>query len=146
MTETELLDSCEKFFRVSGYDKLERDRLFQGPKSSFVSPLVGTKKVEDDEVESLVTYLRSKIEKYDNSFQSSVETALFDISDNYEGLKFLLTTDSKSYWPITTNPELNVAFENLMDEGMALLLLNGKSGYAMFDDFSKLAAPIAITD
>jgi len=118
----------------------------QGPKSSFVSPLVGTKKVEDDEVESLVTYLRSKIEKYDNSFQSSVETALFDISDNYEGLKFLLTTDSKSYWPITTNPELNVAFENLMDEGMALLLLNGKSGYAMFDDFSKLAAPIAITD
>jgi hypothetical protein len=146
LSEAELVTSCSDFFKIRGYDNIEKDRLFEGSHSSFVSPLVGTKKLEEGESESLVTYVRPRIEKYEIALQSSIESALFDILDNYSGMTLVLLTDSKSYWSLVKNPELNIAFENMMGEGLYLLLLNGRSGYALFDDFGKLTAPIAILD
>ncbi len=58
----------------------------------------------------------------------------------------MLVTDSLSYVPITKIEELGVAVENLMDEGMFLLFLNGRSGYAIFDDFKKLTMPVPVAD
>jgi len=42
--------------------------------------------------------------------------------------------------------ELGVAIESLMDDGMFLLFLNERSGYALFDEFQKLTMPIPVPD
>jgi hypothetical protein len=75
-----------------------------------------------------------------------LESMLYDIIDNYENTSLMLVTDSLSYLPITKTEELGVTIENLMEEGMFVLFLNGRSGYALFEDFEKLTMPIPVQD
>jgi hypothetical protein len=75
-----------------------------------------------------------------------LESMLYDLLDNYENTNLMLVTDSLSYLPIVKTEELSVALENLMDEGMYLLFLNERLGYALFDEFKKLTAPIPVPD
>ena len=65
--------------------------------------------------------------------------------DNYNlQTKLILVTDSLSYIPIIRLDELNVAIQNLMEEGLYLLFLNHRYSYAFFDKFENLTKPIAV--
>jgi hypothetical protein len=111
----------------------------------FNSLLVGSKD-DEEKGESIATYFAPRLDRYEIALFGSLESILFDILDNYEETNLMLVTDSMSYFPITKIEELGVAIENLMDEGMFLLFLNGRSGYAIFDEYAKLTKPIAVTD
>jgi len=143
LTELQLVKECSEFFKSNGYDQLEHDRIFDEGSQVFNSLLVGSKGSDDDK-ETIATYFRPKIDKYDVTLFGLFEGMLFDLLDSYENTNLMLVTDSLSYFPITKIDELGVAIENLMDEGMFLLFANGKSGYALFDDFKKLAMPIPV--
>ncbi len=145
MTEDQLVKECAEFFRSNGYDNLERDQILDQGNQIFNSLLVGSRG-EGDEKETIATYFQPRLDKYDVTVFGMLESILFDILDNYENTNLMLVTDSLSYVPITKIEELGVAVENLMDEGMFLLFLNGRSGYALFDDYSKLAMPIPVQD
>jgi hypothetical protein len=145
MTEAKLVKECANFLTSNGYDKLEYDRIFEQGNQVFNSLLVGTKEAED-EFEALATYFRPRMDNYDVALFGSLESMLFDIIDNYENTNLMLVTDSLSYVAITRIEELGVAVQNLMDEGMFLLFVNGRSGYALFDDFKKLVMPIPVQD
>lgn len=145
MTEEQLVRECEEFFKSNGYLNLERDRMFDEGSQVFNSLLVGTRG-DGDEKESIATYFRSKLDKYDISLSGMLESMLYDIIDNYENTSLMLVTDSMSYLPITKTEELGVTIENLMEEGMFVLFLNGRSGYALFEDFEKLTMPIPVQD
>jgi hypothetical protein len=145
LTDAELLKACEQFLVEDGFEKLELERQFETEHSRFVSPVTGIRNLSGGETEILATFIRPRIDKYEVSLQSSIESALYSVVDNYSA-ELALVTDSLSYTAITRNPELNVEFESLMDEGLLLLFLNGRSGHAKFDAFSKLTSPVAIED
>jgi hypothetical protein len=145
LSESKLIDQCAEFFASNGYDKLERDVMFDQGGQVFNSLLVGSKG-DGDAKESIATYFAPMLNKYETSLFGSLESILFDVLDNYDSTNLMLVTDSLSYFPITKIEELGVAVENLMDEGMFLLFVNGRSGYAIFDEYSKLTMPIAVSD
>ena len=145
LSEAQLLQGCQEFFKLNGYDKLEFNKVFDQGDKVFNSLLVGSK-VQDGYKETIATYFRPKIERNDISFFGTLESILFDLLDNYEDTNLMLVTDSLSYIPLITVEELSVATQNLMDEGMFLLFMNDKSGYALFDDFKKLTMPIPVSD
>ena len=142
MTEGKLIRGCEEFFKSNGYDQLEYDKLFDQGDKVFNSLLVGSKGGS----ETIATYFRPKIDRYDTGFFGLLESILYDVLDNYENTNLMLVTDSLSYVPITKVEELSVAVENLMDEGMFLLFLNERQAHAIFDDFKKLSMPIPVSD
>jgi hypothetical protein len=145
LNEARLIQQCTEFFESNGYKKLERDVMFDQGNHVFNSLLVGSKD-DEEKGESIATYFAPRLDRYEIALFGSLESILFDILDNYEETNLMLVTDSMSYFPITKIEELGVAIENLMDEGMFLLFLNGRSGYAIFDEYAKLTKPIAVTD
>jgi len=145
MTEAQLVKGCQEFFKSNGYAQLESDKLFDQGDKIFNSLVVGTK-VREGGNETIATYFRPKIDRYDINFFGLLESLLFDVLDNYEGTDLMLVTDSLSYVPLTKVEELSVGIQNLMDEGMFLLFMNDRSGYAIFDEFKKLSMPIPVTD
>ena len=145
LREGQLVEECVGFFESNGYDKIERDVMYDQGRQIFNSLLVGSKG-EADEKESIATYFRPRLDRHEIQLVGVLESILFDILDNYDSTNLMLVTDSLSYVPITKIEELGVAVENLMDEGMFLLILNGRSGYAIFDDFKKLTMPVPVAD
>jgi hypothetical protein len=144
MTEGQLIKGCREFFASNGYGQLEENKIFDQGEKIFNSLLVGTKSGE--EKESIATYFRPKIDRHDIGLFGSLESMLYDVLDNYEDTNLMLVTDSLSYIPMTRTEELSVALESLMDEGLFLLFLNDRHGYAVFDEFKKLTAPIQVPD
>lgn len=144
MTEGQLIRGCKEFFTSNGYAQLEENKIFDQGEKIFNSLLVGSKTGE--EKESIATYFKPKIDRHDIGLFGSLESMLYDVLDNYEDTNLMLVTDSLSYVPMTKTEELSVALENLMDEGLFLLFLNERSGYAVFDEFKKLTAPIPVPD
>jgi hypothetical protein len=144
MTEGQLIKGCKEFFTSNGYEKLEENKIFNQGERTFNSLLVGTKTGADKE--AIATYFKPKIDRHDIGLFGSLELMLYDVIDNYESTNLMLVTDSVSYLPMTKVDELSVALENLMDEGMFLLFLNDRSGYAVFDEFKKMTAPIPVSD
>lgn len=144
MTEGQLIKGCREFFTSNGYGQLEENKIFDQGEKIFNSLLVGKKSGE--EKESIATYFRPKIDRHDIGLFGSLESMLYDVLDNYEDTNLMLVTDSLSYIPMTRTEELSVALESLMDEGLFLLFLNDRSGYAVFDEFKKLTAPIQVPD
>lgn len=144
MTEAQLVKGCKEFFTSNGYEQLEENKIFDQGERIFNSLLVGSKTGEDKE--TIAAYFKPKIDRHDTGLFGSLESMLYDLLDNYESTNLMLATDSLSYVPMTRVEELSVALENLMDEGMFLLFLNARSGYALFDEFKKLTAPIPVPD
>ena len=144
MTEGQLINGCREFFTSNGYGQLEENKIFDQGEKIFNSLLVGTKSGE--EKESIATYFRPKIDRHDIGLFGSLESMLYDVLDNYENTNLMLVTDSLSYVPMTKTEELSVALESLLDEGLFLLFLNDRYGYAVFDEFKKLTAPIQVPD
>lgn len=144
MTEGQLIKGCKEFFASNGYGQLEENKIFDQGERIFNSLLVGSKTGEGGE--SIATYFKPRIDRHDIGLFGSLESMLYDVLDNYESTKLMLVTDSLCYVPMTKVEELSVALQNLMDEGMFLLFLNQRSGYAIFDEFKKLAAPIQVPD
>jgi hypothetical protein len=145
MTEGRLVKGCEEFFNSNGYDQIERDVLFDQGDRVFNSLLVGSKEGEAGK-ETIASYFKPRIDKYDIGSFGSVEAMLYDVIDNYENTNLMLVTDSLSYTPMTKIEDLSVALEGLMDEGLFLLFMNERAGYALFDEFKKLTAPIPVSD
>jgi hypothetical protein len=145
MTEAQLVKGCEEFFKSNGYDEIDRDRIFDQGDRVFNSLLVGSK-IGDDGKETIASYFKPRIERYEIGSFGSVESMLYDVLDNYENTNLMLVTDSLSYLPMTKTEDLSVALESLMDEGLFLLFLNERLGYALFDEFKKLTAPIPVSD
>jgi hypothetical protein len=144
MTEAQLIKGCKEFFTSNGYDQLEENRVFDQGERVFNSLLVGSK--AGNEKETIAAYFKTRIDRYDIGLFGSLESMLYDLLDNYEDTNLMLVTDSLSYAAMTKTEELGVALENLMDEGMYLLFLNERSGYALFDEFKKLTMPIPVPD
>jgi hypothetical protein len=144
MTEGQLIKGCKEFFASNGYDQLEENRIFEHGERIFNSLLVGSK--AGDENETIAAYFQPKLDRHDTRMLGHLESMLYDLLDNYENTNLMLVTDSLSYLPIVKTEELSVALENLMDEGMYLLFLNERLGYALFDEFKKLTAPIPVPD
>jgi hypothetical protein len=142
MTEAQLVKGCREFFMSNGYEQLEENKIFNQGERTFNSLLVGSKAGE----ETIATYFKSRIDRYEIGLFGPLESMLYDLLDNYESTNLMLVTDSLSYVPMTKTEELSVALENLMDEGMFLLFLNERSGYALFDEFKKLTMPIQVPD
>ncbi len=145
MTEGQLVKGCEEFFKTNGYDQIERDKIFDQGDRVFNSLLVGSKQGYDGP-ETIASYFKPRIDRYDIGSFGSVEAILYDLLDNYENTNLMLVTDSLSYTPMTKIEELSVTLENLMDEGLFVLFMNDRSGYALFDEFEKLTAPIPVLD
>jgi hypothetical protein len=146
MSEAQLVRGCQEFFKLNDYDKLEFDKVFDQGDKVFNSLLVGLK-LQDGRNEMVATYFRPKIERFEASFFTMLESMLFDILDRYEeDANLMLVTDSLSYTPLIRVEELGVAIQNLMDQGLFLLLMNDRNGYALFDSFEKLTMPIPISD
>lgn len=145
MTEAQLVRGCEEFFKSNSYDQIERDKIFDQGDRVFNSLVVGSKLGEGGR-ETIVAYFKPRIDRYDIGSFGSVESMLHDILDNYENTNMMLVTDSLSYLPMTKIENLSVALESLMDEGLFLLYLNERMGYALFDEFKKLTAPIPVSD
>jgi hypothetical protein len=144
MTEAHLIKGCKDFFSTNGYEQLEENKIFDQGERIFNSLLVGSK--TDDEKETIAAYFRPKLDRHDTGLLGHLESMLYDLLDNYENTNLMLVTDSLSYIPIIKMEELGVALESLMDEGMFLLFLNEKSGYALFEEFQKLTMPIPVPD
>jgi len=144
MTEVQLIMGCKEFFTSNGYERLEENMIFGQGKKIFNSLLVGSKTGEDKE--TIATYFKPKIDRYDIRLFGALESMLYDVLDNYESTNLMLVTDSQSYVSVTKVEELSVSLQNLMDEGMFLLFLNERSGYALFEEFVKLTMPIPVPD
>ena len=140
LTEQELVKWCEEFFQANGYGGAERGLIFAGH-TNFTSPLVATR-----ELQTIATAVRAKIDKYDMGFLGSLESILYDIIDNHEGTTLMLVTDSLSYDSILQTEEIGVEMENLIDEGMFLLFVNGRGSHAVFDEYEKLLMPVPLPD
>lgn len=140
LTEAQMLKACEEFFQSNGYSELDYHAAFEGP-HNFISPVTGS-----NGKETIATVFRPKIDKYDMALFGMLESALFDIIDNREDTSLALVTDSLSYDHIMKAEEVGVAIENLMDEGMFLLFVNGRSAHALFDEFAKLSRPVPVSD
>lgn len=144
MTEGQLIRGCKEFFASNGYDQLEENKIFEHGERIFNSLLVGSK--AGDDKETIAAYFQPKLERHDTRLLGHLESMLYDLLDNYENTNLMLVTDSLSYMPIVKTEELSVTLENLMDEGMFLLFLNERLGYALFDEFKKLTMPIPVPD
>jgi len=144
MTETQLLRGCREFFASNSYDQLEENKIFDQGERIFNSLLVGAKTGEQKDV--IAAHFKSKIDRGDKGLFNHLEFMLYDLLDNYEDTNLMLVTDSLSYVSIVKMEELNIAVENLMDEGMFLLFLNERFAYALFDEFHKLTMPIPVPD
>ena len=144
MTEAQLIKGCKEFFTSNGYEQLEENKIFDQGERIFNSLLVGSKTGE--EKETIAAYFRPKMDRHDTGLLGLLESMLYDLLDNYENTNLMLATDSLSYMAIVKMEELSVALENLMDEGLFLLFMNERSGYALFDDFQKLTMPIHVPD
>lgn len=140
LTDAQMLAACEEFFRHNGYNDLDHSVAFAGHQN-FVSPVIGS-----SETETIATMFRPKLDRHDLAFFGALELALFDVLDNHEKATLALVTDSLSYPAVTGMEELGVAIENLMDEGMYLLFVNGRAGHALFDEYKKIAAPVPVLD
>lgn len=138
LDESQLTRGCEEFFQSNEYSSIERNVAFAGS-HNFISPLVGS-----NELQTIATVMRSKVDRFDMAFFGLLESILFDVVDNHERAAVMLVTDSLSYFPMTKLEDVSVALENLMGEGMYLLFLNGRSAHALFDDFKQLTAPIPV--
>jgi len=144
MTEPELVNSCKEFFISNGYEKLEENKIFDQGERIFNSLLVGSTKI--DEKKTIATYFKPRLDGRESGLMNYLESMLYDLLDNYENTDLMLVTDSLSYQLILKMEELGVAIESLMNDGMFLLFLNGRSGYALFDEFGKLTLPISVPD
>lgn len=140
LSDAQVVKACEEFFEQNGYSGMDRDVIFAG-NTNFVSPLVAS-----NELQTIASIVRPKIDKYDMSFLGSLESILYDVIDNHDRATLMLATDSLSYFPILQVEEISVEIENLMDEGMFLLFLNGRGSYAIFDEYEKLAMPVQLPD
>ncbi len=145
MTEAQLIRGCKEFFVSNGYDQIEENKIFDQGERIFNSLLVGSKTTSDDK-ETIAAYFQPKMDRHDTRLLGHLESMLYDLLDNYENTNLMLVTDSLSYTFIVKMEELGVAIESLMDEGMFLLFLNERSGYALFDEFQKLTMPIPVPD
>lgn len=140
LAEDQMLKACEEFFKENGYTGMDRNVAFAGH-TNFMSPLVAS-----SELQTVATAIRPKIDRYDMGFLGSLESTLYDVIDNHDRATLMLATDSLSYSPILQIEEISVEMENLIDDGMFLLFVNGRGSYALFDDFEKLAAPVQLPD
>lgn len=139
LTDKQMLTSCKEFFQENGYTGMDRDVVFAGH-TNFTSPLVAS-----SELQTIATIVRAQI-KYDMGFLGSLESILYDVIDNHDRATLMLVADSLSYFPVIQTEEIGVEIENLMDEGMFLLFVNGRGSHALFDDFAKLAMPVQVPD
>ncbi|HVX02240.1 MAG TPA: hypothetical protein VHA09_03725 [Nitrososphaera sp.] len=140
LTEAQMLKACEEFFTHNGYSGLDYGVTFAGHQN-FTSPIIGS-----SELETIATIFHSRLDRYDMGFFGTAESALYDVIDNHDKATLMLATDSLSYGPIIKNEDIGVAIENLMDEGLYLLFVNGRLAHALFDDFKKLTAPVLVQD
>jgi len=144
MTEAQLIRGCREFLVSNSYDQVEENKIFDHGERIFNSLLVGAKKGEQQE--TIAAHFKSKIDRGDTGLFAHLEFMLYDLLDNYDDTNLMLVTDSLSYVSIVKTEELNIAVENLMDEGMFLLFLNERFAYALFDEFQKLTMPIPVPD
>lgn len=140
LTADQLVNGCEEFFKLNNFTSIERNQEFEAS-LPFTSPIVGS-----NSQQTIATILRPRLDKYDMNFLGSVESILFAILDNYENSTLALVTDSLSYSHLTGAEDLGVAIENLMDEGMYLLFVNDRSGFALFDEYKKISMPVAVLE
>ena len=140
LTEAQMLKACEEFFKENGYSGIDRDVAFAGH-TNFMSPLVAS-----SELQTIATAVRPKIDRFDMGFLGSLESILYDVIDNHDRATLVLATDSLSYSPILQTEEIGVEIENLIDEGMFVLFVNGRGSHALFDEFEKLSTPVQIPD
>ncbi len=140
LTDAQIIKACEEFFKENGYTGMDRNVVFAGH-TNFMSPLVAS-----SELQTIATVVRPKIDKFDMGFLGSLESILYDVIDNHDRATLVLATDSLSYAPILQVEEISVEIENLMDEGMFLLFVNGRGSHALFDQYGKLAAPVQLPD
>ena len=92
-----------------------------------------------------ICILNPMIQNYDLGFFGYLESALYDVIDNYENTNLVLVTDSLSYLSIVLKEEINVTIENLMEEGLYLLFLNDKLDYAFFEKYDDMVEkPITV--
>lgn len=138
LTDSQIIKACEGFFKENDYTSMDRNVVFAGH-TNFMSPLVAS-----SELQTIATVIRPKVDKYDMGFLGPLESVLYDVIDNHDRATLMLATDSLSYWPILQVEEIGVEIENLMDEGMFLLFVNGRGSHALFDEYSKLAAPMQV--
>ncbi len=140
LTEEQIIKACEEFFKENGYTSMDRSVVFAGH-TNFVSPLVTS-----SELQTIATIVKPKIDKYDMGFLGSLESVLYDVIDNHDRATLMLATDSLSYFPIVQIEEIGVEIENLMDEGMFLLFVNGRASHALFDGYEKLVMPVQVPE
>jgi hypothetical protein len=138
LTESQLLEACEEFFKHNSYNDIDYNVTFAGHQG-FTSPIIGS-----SELETIAAVFRPRIDKYDMGFFGILESILYDVIDNHDKATLMLATDSLSYDSIMRIEEIGVAIENLMNEGMYLLFVNGRSAHALFDDFKNLTSPILL--
>ena len=144
LTEAQLIKGCKEFFVSNGYGQIEENKIFDRGERIFNSIVVGSR--TDDDKETIAGYFKPRIDLHETGLLAHIESILYDLLDNYENTNLMLVTDSLSYLPIVKTEVLSVALENLMGEGMFLLFLNERNGYAMFDEFQKLTMPIPVSD
>lgn len=150
LTDAQLLKGTEEFFRLNKYSNIEYNRVLDQGRQIFSSPIVASKmkgrEGEEQDIETILSVFRSKMNHYDLSFFGFLESLLFDIIDNYENTNLIVVTDSLSYPPIIQTEELSVTIENLMKDGLYVLFLNHRFAYALFDQFENLTKPISVQD
>lgn len=139
LSDSQLVKACEEFFKENGYTGMDRDVVFAGH-TNFMSPLVAS-----SELQTIATIFRPQI-KYDMGFLGSLESILYDVIDNHDRATLMLVTDSLSYFTILQTEEIGVEIENLIDDGMFLLFVNGRGSHALFDEYEKLAMPVQLPD
>jgi len=92
-----------------------------------------------------ICILNPMIQNYDLGFFGHLESALYDVIDNYENTNLVLVTDSLSFLSIVLKEEINVTIENLMEERLYLLFLNDKMDYAFFEKYDDMVEkPITV--
>jgi hypothetical protein len=140
LTDAQIVRACEEFFKENSYTGMDRNVVFAGH-TNFVSPLVAS-----SELQTIATIARPKIDRFDMGFLGSLESILYDVIDNHDRATLMLATDSLSYSPILQIEEISVEIENLMDEGMFLIFVNGRGSHALFDEYAKLATPVQLPE
>jgi hypothetical protein len=149
LTEDQLLRGTEEFFNLNGYSNTEYNKTFDQGSRSFISPIVASRIVnnEDEEVnQTILSIFKSKIKQYELSFFGFIESIVYDVKDNYDLTSAMLVTDSLSYFNIIKKEEVGVAIENMMREGLFILFVNHRFAYALFDKYENMTKPIPISD
>jgi hypothetical protein len=149
LTEDQLLRGTEEFFNLNGYSNIEYNKTFDQGSRSFISPIVASRIVnnEDEEVnQTILSIFKSKIKQYELSFFGFIESIVYDVKDNYDLTSAMLVTDSLSYFNIIKKEEVGVAIENMMREGLFILFVNHRFAYALFDKYENMTKPIPISD